>query len=68
MLRTARRGMKRYIDQWELALNGTYEGVAWDAEVSDYQGWKDKYDIYYSGAVAVIPATGLIGSVGPKVA
>ena len=49
MLRTACRGMERYIDQWELAQNGVYEGVAWDAEVADYQDWKDKYDISYSG-------------------
>lgn len=49
MLRTARRGMERYIDQWELAQNGIYEGVAWDAEVADYQDWKDKYDFNYSG-------------------
>ncbi|WP_234966776.1 helix-turn-helix transcriptional regulator [Olsenella urininfantis] len=49
MLRTACRGMERYIDQWELAQNGTFEGVAWDVEVTDYQDWKDKYDFNYSG-------------------
>lgn len=43
VLRTIQPGLERCIEQWEHAIDGTYEGTD-PYEAATYQEWKDRYD------------------------